>query len=151
MISRVKELLRKPKAGSRAAEVESYFEELDQAFAALATVPLAGPATVERSAVPDESSDATAVPARRPPLADAFAALLAAERAGSKSAGLHATPVPLPDSDSLSRDELVERVTRRVLEHLSDAVVRDTVTEIVHATAERLVREEIERIKSNIK
>jgi len=42
-------------------------------------------------------------------------------------------------------------VTIRVLERLSDQVVRDTVTQIVTATAERLVREEIERIKNTIK
>ena len=38
-----------------------------------------------------------------------------------------------------------------VLERLSDRVVRDTVAEIVSSIAERLVREEIERIKSSIK
>jgi len=48
-------------------------------------------------------------------------------------------------------EDLIERVARRVLERLSDAVVRERVTEIVQGTAERLVREEIERIKSNIK
>jgi hypothetical protein len=42
-------------------------------------------------------------------------------------------------------------VTHCVLERLSDQIVRDTVSEIVSATAERLVREEIERIKASIK
>jgi CheY-like chemotaxis protein len=35
VINRVKELLRKPKAGTKEAEVEEYFEELDKAFANL--------------------------------------------------------------------------------------------------------------------
>ena len=48
-------------------------------------------------------------------------------------------------------DDLIEQITRRVLERLSDRVVRDTVSEIVSAVAERLVREEIERIKGATK
>ncbi len=42
---------------------------------------------------------------------------------------------------------MIEAITRRVLERLSDAVVRQTVSDI----AERLIREEIERIKATIK
>jgi len=38
-----------------------------------------------------------------------------------------------------------------VLEQLSDRVVRETVSDVVTEVAERLVREEIERIKSSIK
>ena len=49
-------------------------------------------------------------------------------------------------------DDLVEAVTRRVLDRLTDhRVVRDTVADVVSSIAERLVREEIERIKSSIK
>jgi hypothetical protein len=47
-------------------------------------------------------------------------------------------------------DELVERVARRVLERLADHVVREEIAERVAAVAERLVREEIERIKAAI-
>ncbi len=46
-------------------------------------------------------------------------------------------------------DELVERVARRVLEKLSDRVVRETVADLVSTIAERLVRDEIERIKGD--
>ena len=43
-------------------------------------------------------------------------------------------------------------MTRRVLDRLSDhRVVRETVADVVSSIAERLVREEIERIKSSIK
>ena len=152
LVKRVKELLAKPRPGTKAAEVESYFEQLDQAFATLAAVEPGPGAQAELQSEPVESVDTSdALPAPRAPLADAFAALLAAERSGSSPAPRSAAPAPTPASDTLSNDELIERVARRVLERLSDAVVRDTVTEIVHATAERLVREEIERIKSNIK
>src|SRR5262249_30318225 len=39
VINRVKELLRKPKPGTKEAEVEEYFEELDKAFANLSAAP----------------------------------------------------------------------------------------------------------------
>ena len=54
-------------------------------------------------------------------------------------------PAAVPQA---SVDDLVERVTRQVLERLSDRVVRDTVTDIVSRVAERLVRDEIERVKA---
>jgi hypothetical protein len=85
----------------------------------------------------------------RPSLAEAFAALLAAEHSAN---GRQDAPPSLLSGPRLAmNDDVIERVTRRVLEQMADSVVRQTVTEIVQATAERLVREEIERIKSNIK
>ena len=36
----------------------------------------------------------------------------------------------------------------RVLQRMTDKVVRDTVSEIVSQTAERMVQEEIDRIKN---
>ena len=104
------------------------------------------PEPVAVSPAPAPSSDAPL--AVRPTLADAFVALLEAERSAD---GNPPTLAPVFSSRSVPSDEVIERVTRRVLEHLSAAVVRETVTDIVQATAERLVREEIERIKSNIK
>jgi CheY-like chemotaxis protein len=44
VISRVKELLRRPKPGSKEDEVEQYFEELDKAFANLSAAPPPPPA-----------------------------------------------------------------------------------------------------------
>jgi DNA-binding response OmpR family regulator len=210
VINRVKELLRKPKPGTKEAEVEEYFEELDKAFANLSAsqppgvllephvestlaaagdlsiahdepsshslepelsaempvsaasgsagsitpdlarvTPIAEPAKV--APAPAAVAAATATPAAtapRPSLAEAFAALLAAERSGNGHSTLSAfapTPRPIPV------DDIVEQVTRRVIEQMTDSVVRETVTNIVSATAERMVREEIERIKSNIK
>jgi hypothetical protein len=137
---------------------------LDQAFANLSVAPPPAPAPeaeqpVERPVVVDEPvrplDDAVVAPAAHATapssatLASAFAALLAAERSGHGAASADAVPAaPLKWS---ATDAMIERVSQRVLEHLSDAVVRETVAEIVQAVAERLVREEIERIKSNIK
>jgi CheY-like chemotaxis protein len=81
---------------------------------------------------------APAAPAAKVSLASAFSALLAAE---------HATPAPTPapaPAEGLS-DAALEEAVRRVLVRMTDDVVR----RIVHETAERLVREEIERIKAS--
>lgn len=85
---------------------------------------------------------ASAVPA----LADAFAAILAVEQADPAAASA-AWPSATPEVS----DAVVDEVVRRVLERLSDRVVRETVTGIVAGVTERLVRDEIERIKSSIK
>jgi CheY-like chemotaxis protein len=84
-----------------------------------------------------------------PSLADAFAALLAAEKEEGRPTIAPAWPASAPSS-SLAQDEVVEQVTRRVLDRLSDRVVRETVADLVSSIAERLVREEIERIKAAI-
>jgi len=80
-------------------------------------------------------------------LPDVFAALLAAEQRGTGSDSPHSW---LPAA-AAPTDDLVEQVTERVLDRLSPQVVRDTVSEIVSTIAERLVLEEIERIKASIK
>jgi hypothetical protein len=72
-------------------------------------------------------------------VADAFADLLDAEQ-GDRSAGRAAAP---PDPD-----DLVDRVTARVLERLSSGQLSADVRAVVLETAERLIREEIRRIKS---
>src|SRR5262245_20454956 len=156
VISRVKELLRKSKPGSKEDEVEQYFEELDKAFANLNTAPPA-PMVVDTAPEPAPTRAAVAVssPApepvvsrsgtAHPSLTEAFASLLAAER----SPDGYKRPAPVPER--MPDVEMIEIVTRRVLEQLSDTIHRDTVAAIVQTTTERLVREEIERIKSNIK
>jgi hypothetical protein len=76
--------------------------------------------------------------AEGPALADAFAALLAAEQA------LGARPVaPGAAANVPVGDDVVEEVVRRVIARMSDQAVRETVLQV----AERLVREEIERVK----
>jgi CheY-like chemotaxis protein len=90
------------------------------------------------------------VPRELPPLGDAFAAILAAEHgdAGTPAAW------PAPASAAVApviTDDVIDRVSRRVIEQLTDSVVREAVANAVSSVAERLVREEIERIKSAIK
>ena len=107
----------------------------------------AEPALVTAAAAP-------AQPFTLPPLADAFAAILAAERHESMPAfaPAWATPPSAPSNGAgaLSEDA-IEEIARRVLGRLSAHVVRETVADVTSGIAERLVREEIERIRSSIK
>ena len=77
-----------------------------------------------------------------PSIADAFAVLLAAERGEPMPTARPAWPAsrPAPAAPVLS-EELIDEIARRVLDRIS---VSDIVTEVT----ERLVREEIERIKA---
>jgi hypothetical protein len=70
-----------------------------------------------------------------PSLAEAFASLLSAERGRPIVAS---TVVAPPVSD-----EKIEEIVRRVVASMADKTIRDTVLDV----AERLVREEIDRIK----
>lgn len=106
-----------------------------------------------RPSAPKASSQeapAPAAPASLPPLADAFAALLAAEQSAPPPTGRPSWPTPAASGAPIT-DELIDQVGRRVLDQLSDRIVRETVADIVSKVAERLVREEIERIKGSIK
>jgi len=147
------------------APAEAYFDRLDAAFASFGTAPPSpsAPMRDESFDITPESSgepgfglaDALAswdpapnarTPVREaqptsmtplPTLAEAFAALLAAET------GQPVTPLAVT-RDAVDED-VIEEVTRRVIERLGDAAVRDVVLDV----AERLVKEEIARIKSN--
>ena len=153
-----------PQSAFEAARVETTG---DGQTAAVAEAPVAEPAVAEPAATREESvAAATTTPAPAPAipvappappvelprisalprLADAFAAILAAEQSETGTSAAANWPATSP-----STDEIVEQVTRRVLDHLSDKVVRDAVSDIVSQIAERLVREEIERIKASIK
>jgi hypothetical protein len=77
-------------------------------------------------------------------LATTFATLLAVEQGELPPSALQ------PAAASRDDDALVDRIVRRVVEQLSDRAVRDLAGEIVSRTAERLVREEIDRIKSSL-
>lgn len=139
VVTRVKALLARPEPQSRGDEVENYFEQLDQAFATLVVAPPPAAADVALRSV-------SQTPA--PSLTDAFSALLAAERRSGPVPQAMIAHVPVA---SIPPDELVERVVRRVMDRLSETGLREAVAAIVSTTAERLVREEIERIKSNFK
>ena len=99
-----------------------------------------------------EEYEAPSQPAALPPMADAFAAILAAEQ--HEPMPSVAPPWPQPPGSSNGRllsEEAIEEITARVLNRLSNQVVRDTVADVVSTIAERLIREEIERIKASIK
>ena len=95
---------------------------------------------------------APVVPARVVTPADAFAVLLEAEQAGLQPgtppgalAGLFVAP-PSPPVD-----ELVDEVTRRVIDQFAGDAAREAVADKVSAIAERLVRQEIDRLKASIR
>jgi CheY-like chemotaxis protein len=117
-------------------------------FAAPASPPAPAVPPPAAAAVPPPSAAAPATPAAPPlpPLADAFADLLSAEQGGPAPAW-QAARVEGP----AVTEDLIEQVTRRVLDRLSDRVVRETAADLVSAIAERLIREEIERIKASLK
>jgi CheY-like chemotaxis protein len=97
----------------------------------------AGTATLDHALAPPADAMAPAM-TEGPALADAFAALLAAEQ------GLGVRPVAAGGVATASvSDDVVEEVVRRVLARMTDQVVRETVLQV----AERLVREEIDRVK----
>ncbi|MFN7980855.1 MAG: response regulator [Vicinamibacterales bacterium] len=155
----------------RTPSPDTYFEQIDQAFAALAKAPRPSLNLVPKPSTPapvvEESRDevvaavvepklasftaalrAAEAPARTIPLSDAFNALLDAERAGVIDTTVRLSGVPA--FSPVDVDALATQVMHRVLEQMTDRVVRETVTEIVSNTAERLVREEIEQVKRNI-
>lgn len=87
-----------------------------------------------------------------PSIAEAFAAILAAEQHEPVPDGAPEWPrsfAPPPPPEITA--EVVDAVTRRVLDQMSDRVVRQTVSTIVADIAERLVREEIAKIKSALR
>jgi CheY-like chemotaxis protein len=87
-----------------------------------------------------------------PHLADAFAALLAAEQGEPLPTGaLWPAAEVAPSAPERFSEETIDTITRRVLEKLSDSVVRQTVADMASTIAERVIREEIERIKAAIK
>jgi hypothetical protein len=141
-----------------AESAEELFTRLDEAFARLGMSPSAAPAPAAlgeppRAAVPgDEPPTVPATPGEQAPpvvhtapelLVAAFRALLAHERG---------EPLPLRAPAAASRslgDADVEHIVARVLERLNDRALREAAKELVAPIAERLVRDEIERIKSS--
>jgi CheY-like chemotaxis protein len=114
---------------------DDYFDRLDKAFATLNT------SLEPRDAIAAAAPEAPNPHHSRPGLADTFATLLAVEQGELPPSAL----LPPPRAGD---DELVDRIARRVVEQLGDRAVRDLAADIVSRTAERLVREEIERIKT---
>ncbi len=144
------------------ATLDEYFDRLDAAFTNLTTAH-AGPdaallpntpssepsgADAPSSLVDDLEAAAAAVAVGVP---DAFAALLDAEREFGTGTGHPNDPVlaagiVLPGT--AVTQAFIDEVARRVSERLAEEALRVRVTEIVSTVAERLVREEIERLKA---
>jgi CheY-like chemotaxis protein len=138
--------------GFSADSLDDFLDQVDTAIANLPKTRRAGPGAASNPAL----SRALAESQTLPELAEAFAALIAT--VPSETIGLQlqaATPFASPlttfSPDAQISDELVDRVAARVLERMSDQALRETVIDLVSSTAERLVREEIERIKGSIK
>jgi CheY-like chemotaxis protein len=76
---------------------------------------------------------------------DAFNALLALEQGEPRPATRSPAAAMGPAAVT---DELVDEVTRRVIERLAPGAARDLVKQVVGEVAERLIKEEIARIKT---
>jgi len=171
MIDRVKELIAK-RAGAvaappaprpeEAARLDDYFASLDEAIQTrVAAAPPAAPETAMDGGAEPEPAPAPAAHDDNdgPLLAGAFSALLAAEQTGAAPDAfadwLPQAAAPAAPAAPAITDELIEQIVERVLARLPDRVVKDAVREaasaITSSTAERLVLEEIARIKSHIK
>jgi hypothetical protein len=78
-------------------------------------------------------------------IADVFSLLFAVEQGEADPATIRISP---PATSAPVTDDLVDQITRRVLERLAPGAARDVVADVVSEVAERLVREEIDRIRS---
>jgi CheY-like chemotaxis protein len=142
---------------AEAAEVE------EEAKAVAAT---SGPVAVEAAAPEADASDADEAPAAtimlaRPPQAvsaeaanaeTSAAATIEAAPAPAASASPAALRADTPDQatvDGIDLDVFADAVAQKILHRLTDARIDAIVSERVLEIAERLVREEIERIKAD--
>lgn len=148
-------------------ETRLYWDRLDAKFAtinapaapAVAWPPRAAPPEAVVADAPAGGPAATPAAAPVPPnpptdssrlIADAFVALLALEdgQPGAKPVRLTSAHVPAPPAaEPTISDALIEDVVRRVIERLGPDAVRAVVTDVVAEISERLVKEEIERIR----
>lgn len=127
--------------------LDTYAERLDQHLATRqrpATLNGAQPGDAPPPSA-DEADAAGQADAAEPrqSLADTFSAILAAER------GEGPEPTRAAAQPEIS-DALVDAVADRVARRLTDAVLREVVSKHVLDVAERLVSEEIEKIKSGL-
>jgi CheY-like chemotaxis protein len=113
-----------------------------------ASAPAPVPAPVPVASQPPPAAPAQAAPAAPPPLqvpslVEAFTALLSAEQKIGLTSSAATVPTLASGAAPAVTDEAIEAIAAKVLARLSDAS-RPTILDV----AERLVREEIERIKS---
>ena len=135
-------------AGGRATELSGVFPH-DSAGASSAP-----PATAGHAYVPATGGEpAPAEPGTALPVSDAFAALLDAEQMFGPEAvhGEEPQPAVTAASSFAMDDAHIDDIARRVIERIGETALREAVSRVVSATAERLVRAEIERLKATVK
>jgi CheY-like chemotaxis protein len=81
-------------------------------------------------------------------VADMFAALFAVEQGEAVAPAAPFPAAARADAPLTITDNLVDEVTRRVVERLAPEAANELVAQIVSEVAERLIREEIARIKA---
>jgi len=136
-----------PRASAAATPHRSTLQQMQAPHSGEMAAP---PATAQRSQPTPAAPPASSPAAQLPSPADPFAANLVAEQ--GETSGVATTRPGAAASNTAAREELIEEVTRRVLDRLTaQHALRNTVSDIVSSIAERLVREEIERIKASIK
>ena len=107
--------------------------------------PTRAPAAAEWRREPQQHvANPAPAPASDRVVANAFTALLAVEQGEPGAAPVRLTSAP---AEPVITEAFLNEVVRRVVERLSPGAARDVITEIVSKVAERLVREEIERIR----
>jgi CheY-like chemotaxis protein len=147
----------------RAGSLDEYLDELDQAFVASVGHEAEGAAPTPGQPAAEGHETSSSGPGS---LADAFSALLAEElgeaplppswgavavtaatATGPPAAGAPGG-APAAAAPALG-DEVIDEIARRVAERLGEQALRDLVSRQFADIAERLVREEIERLKAS--
>ncbi len=98
----------------------------------------ASPVSPERPAAPRPANPPVGASPSNLPVADRFAMLLAVEQGETTL-----PPPPAGDRDTALSDEDLDRLARRVAEHLASSPLAADVQRIVAEVSERLIREEI--------
>jgi CheY-like chemotaxis protein len=134
----------------------SYFERLDKSLTALRAPAVPPPGerpAPPASTIPAPARSVVSAPAgaesKPPSLAEAFAALMEAERWSLRERTRSAADRSAAPIDTGGVDEVVQAIAHAARQ-LVEQGGRDAVRDIVSQVAERLIREEIARIKAEV-
>ena len=130
------------------SSLDEYFDRLDAAFAGLTGSQPApeGDAQAGRPATGGLESPGGV------PVSDAFAAMLDAEHTlGPEGARAARASAPAAKAAPVVDEAFIDDLARRVAARIGESALREAVAPIVSAIAERMVREEIDRIKKDAK
>jgi CheY-like chemotaxis protein len=134
-------------------EIEHFRSDIPTVDTLLGSTPLESSPSVPDSMEPlgrehQRNDSAASVGGGRNVMADMFNALIAMEQGESGAAPVSfAAPATTPPAIT---DELVDEIARRVAERLAPNTARELVKQIVSEVAERLIRDEIARIKAAV-